>query len=399
MNRLLFINAQIYTPSGLWQKGWLLVEDGIISALGAGQSPIFPHETHTQMIDAQGQSLLPGFIDLHVHGAMGHETMDASENGLEQMARFYARHGVTSFLATTWTASREAICRVLGMAKREIGSIDGGATLLGVHLEGPYLNPSRCGAQDVSLIRQADEMEAMEFLESGVVRLVALAPEFPENLWLLDECIRRGITVSAGHTAASLAEMQVAVSHGLSQATHCFNAMTGLSHREPGTVGAAMSLPEISCELIADNIHVHPAVQKILVDVKGTTGVILITDAIRGAGLPDGEYPIDHRIITIRDGAARLPDGTLAGSILTLDCALRNIIRASGRSLSEVWPMSSLNAARAIGISASKGSLEAGKDADLILLDHNFEVTRTLVNGQIVWNREQDAQLNRLDRN
>jgi len=318
MNRLLFTNAQIYTPSGLWQQGWLLVEGRIISALGPGQSPIFPHETHTQTIDAKGQSLLPGFIDLHVHGAMGHETMDASVDGLEQMARFYARHGVTAFLATTWTASREAILRVLEMAQSAIGPIDGGASLLGLHLEGPYLNPSRCGAQDVSLIRRAERAEAMEFLESGVVRLFALAPEFSENLWLLDECVRRGITVSAGHTAATLAEMQVAVSHGLSQVTHCFNAMTGLSHREPGMVGAAMSLPEISCELIADNIHVHPAVQKILVDVKGPTGVILITDAVRGAGLPDGEYPIDQRIITIRDRAARLPDGTLAGSVLTL---------------------------------------------------------------------------------
>jgi N-acetylglucosamine-6-phosphate deacetylase len=225
----------------------------------------------------------------------------------------------------------------------------------------------------------------MEYLDSSVVRLVTLAPEFPENLWLLDECVRRGIRVSAGHTAASYEEIVAAVQRGLSQVTHCFNAMTGLNHRSPGTVGAALSLPEVSCELIADNIHVHPAVEKILVGAKGCSQVILVTDAGRGAGLPDGNYKIDERTIVVKDGVVRLVDETLAGSTLTLDRALENICRSTGRSLGESWPMSSLNAARAIGVTSSKGSLEVGKDADLVLLDSNYKVSLTVAEGVIAW--------------
>jgi N-acetylglucosamine-6-phosphate deacetylase len=160
--------------------------------------------------------------------------------------------------------------------------------------------------------------------------------------------------------------------------------MRPLGHRDIGTVGAVMALPQLNAELIADNIHVHPAAMKILADVKKPSRVILVTDAIRGAGMPEGDYPIDERIITIRDGACRLPDDTLAGSILTMERALKNIVQATGRSLEEAWPMSSLNAARAIGVSASKGSLEVGKDADLVLLDEEYEVRMTVVEGEVV---------------
>ncbi len=164
--------------------------------------------------------------------------------------------------------------------------------------------------------------------------------------------------------------------------------MEGLSHRAPGTVGAALALPQINCELIADNIHVHPPVMKILVEAKGPQRVILVTDAIRGAGLAEGEYAIDRRTVTVRDGAVRLPDGTLAGSILTMDRALRNVLDATGRPLAELWPMSSLNAARAIGASAARGSLEAGKLADLVLLDRELDVLLTVAEGNVVYERD-----------
>jgi N-acetylglucosamine-6-phosphate deacetylase len=386
-NQILIHNAHLFTPTHDWQPGWLLVEAGKIYAMQPGQPPDFEAGRITRRIDAAGRRLLPGLIDLHVHGAIGHEAMDASPDGLREMARYYASHGVTGFLATTWTASGERILAAVQAAAQVYGEIPGGAALLGVHLEGPYLNPEKCGAQDTRSIRRADRNEALSFLDAGPVRLLALAPEFPENLWLIDECVRRGIAVAAGHTTAGLPEMQLAVSHGLSQVTHCFNGMQGLGHRDLGTVGAAMALPEVSCELIADNIHVHPAAQKILVDVKGCDGVILITDAIRGTGMPDGEYPMDDRTVTIRDGQVRLPSGALAGSVLTLERGLGNVIRNTGRSLQEAWRMSSLNAARAIGLSASKGSLEPGKDADLVLLDGSFNVVLTVVAGKIVYEK------------
>ena len=382
---LLIHNAHLFTPNHTGLTGWLLVENGRIRSIGFGSVPNFSDDSAVQVLDAQGQNLLPGFIDLHVHGAMGHEVMDASPTGLEAMSHFYASHGVTSFLATTWTADHPSIMKALELVEEMQGRIEGGATLLGVHLEGPYLNPKRCGAQDVNLIRRAAKAEAFEILDTGVIRLLALAPEFEENLWLIDECVKRGITVSAAHTTANHAQMQQAAEHGVSQLTHSFNAMEGLGHRELGTIGAALSLPQISCELIADNIHVHPAAQKILVDVKTPSGVILVTDAIRAAGLPEGDYMLDERSVHIENGAVRLSNGTLAGSVLTMERALKNVCAATGRSMAEMWVTSSLNAARAIGVSSHKGSLEIGKDADLVLLDEAFCVKLTVVQGEVVF--------------
>lgn len=272
-----------------------------------------------------------------------------------------------------------------------MGPMPDGATVLGAHVEAPYLNVSKCGAQDPALIRPAEPEEALPILETGIVRLLALAPEIAGNGWLIDACVERGITVSAAHTAATYDDMVAAVARGLRQTTHTFNAMTPLGHREPGVVGAALTLPELSCELIADNIHVHPAAMNVLVRARGVDHVILISDAIRGAGMPEGEYQIDTRSVFVRDGAVRLPDGTLAGSILTLDRALRNILAATGLPLEEAWPMSSLNAARAIGVSASKGSLEVGKDADLVLLDQDLSVRLTIAEGRVVYAAEGEA--------
>jgi N-acetylglucosamine-6-phosphate deacetylase len=381
---LLITNASLYTPGAVWKPGWLLVEERRIRGLGPGNPPPFAAGRVVRHIDAGGRALLPGFVDLHVHGAVGYEVMDADVDGLQAMARFYAQHGVTAFLPTTWTASDEAIRRALAAIAQTIGRVPGGATILGAHLEGPYLNPQKCGAQDTRQIRRAQREEALGWLETGLVRLMAMAPEFDENLWLIAECATRGIVVSAAHTTAGYEEMVRAVAHGLRHVTHCFNAMVGLGHRDLGTAGAAMALPEINCELIADNLHVHPVVINILVKVKGPERVILVTDAIRGTGMAEGEYAIDDRTVVVRDGAVRLPDGTLAGSILTMDRALANVVAATGRPLAELWPMSSLNAARAIG-ATNKGRLEVGIDADLVLVDEDFGVRLTVAEGEIVY--------------
>jgi N-acetylglucosamine-6-phosphate deacetylase len=386
--RLLISNARVYGPDRVSEPGWLLTEGPQILGMGHGRPPQFDDDQSTRTVDARGRHLLPGFIDLHVHGAVGHEAMDASADGLQAMARCFAQHGVSSFLPTTWTASPEATQRALDTIAGVLGPVARGATVLGAHLEGPYLNVAKCGAQDPRYIRLADPGESTALLGRGFVRLLALAPEYAENLRLIDDCVRRGVTVSIAHTNATYEQVLEAVEHGASQMTHAFNAMLGFGHRDLGTAGAMLALPQLRAELIADTIHVHPAAMRVLVAAKGTAGVILITDAMRAAGMPDGDYRIDSRTVTVRDGAARLPDGTLAGSVLTMDVALRNIAAATGLPLSELWPLTSLNAARAIGLSARKGSLEVGKDSDLVLLDDQFQVQLTVAEGIVVYDAD-----------
>lgn len=379
---LLIDNARVIAPTAVWERGWLLIEGYKIGLMGQGSTPSFES---VEKIDARGLTLMPGFIDVHVHGAMNCEAMDAAPDALRTMATFYAQHGVTGFLATTWTDSRERISAALQVVAQMLGAQPTGATILGAHLEGPYLNASKCGAQNIAHIRTAGREEAASFLDFNVIRLLSIAPEFQENHWLIEACVRRGITVSAAHTAATFAEMQHAVQMGLSHATHTYNAMTGLTHREPGTVGAVMTMPQVRCELIADNVHVHPAAMQILYTVKGQDGVILITDAVRSAGMPEGNYQIDERTVTVKEGAVRLPDDTLAGSILTMDRAVHNFMQAADLSLEEVWQCASLNAARSIGLADRKGSLEVGKDADLVLLDSNTAVYLTVAEGRVVY--------------
>jgi N-acetylglucosamine-6-phosphate deacetylase len=385
MERWLFFNVYLFTTSAGWLPGWLLTEGNVIRWLGPGQPPEFPDGYITRLVDGQDLNLLPGFIDIHAHGAVGHEVMDANVDGLREMQRFYARHGVTGFLATTWTATHKDLLLAIDAINHVSGYRADGASILGIHLEGPYLNPARCGAQDSGLIRRPDPGEVLELIESGPVKLVTLAPEFPENLQLVDTLVQRGITVSAGHTDATYEEMLVAVGHGVRQVTHTFNAMSPFNQRQPGAIGAALALPELSCQLIADGIHVHAAAMRLLLNAKGSDGVILVTDSIRGTGLMDGDYAIDNRIVHIKDGAVRLPDGTLAGSVLTMERAVQNLIAATGQSLLALWKTSSLNAARSIGIASRKGSLEVGKDADLVLVGANLDVMLTMVEGQIAY--------------
>jgi N-acetylglucosamine-6-phosphate deacetylase len=379
---LLIINANVITPTIILKHGWVFCADGHIAGVGSG---LPPRERDLQVVDAGGRTIMPGFIDVHVHGGMGHDTMDASRESLEAMARYYASHGVTGFLATTWTDSHERVTAALHAAREHVGHMPDGAALLGVHLEGPYLNPARCGAQNLDEIRRATQDEALPWLDLGVIRLVSVAPEYPENHWLISECVRRGIAVSVAHTAATYADMQQAIRLGVTHSTHTFNAMTPLSHREPGVVGAVLDAPTVRCEVIADNIHVHPAAMNILWKTKGKHGVILVSDAVVAAGMPDGTYQIDSRDVMVKDGAVRLPDGTLAGSTLTLDRALKHFMAATGEPLTAVWQTVTLNPARAVGLGDRKGTIETGKDADLVLLDDACDVALTVVGGRIVY--------------
>lgn len=373
------INAHIITETHTISNGWLTVADGQIVAFGASPPP---PTTSATVIDAGGKILTAGFLDIHVHGGNGHEVMDATPEAVIELSRFYARHGVTGFLATTWTADDEPIYRALAQVAET--RVDG-AYLWGAHVEGPYVNPNKAGAQNPHLIRRANMTEFARWQSTGVIRLMTIAPEFAENLAMIDHCTANHIVTSAGHTDATLADMRRAIEHGLTNTTHTFNAMRPLHHREAGTVGAALLFSELRCEVICDGVHVQPDVVRLLYQTKGADGVILITDAVRGAGLPRGtEYQQDGRRVTVRE-SAYLDDGTLAGSTLTMDVAVQNFVRFTGQSFDEIWRCTSFNAARALKIDDQTGSIAVGKRADLVLLDEALNVVMTMVGGKVVY--------------
>jgi N-acetylglucosamine-6-phosphate deacetylase len=380
---LLVTGARVLTPGGEWPRGWIAVAGRRIAAMGQGEPPPGV-DAGADVLAADGLVAMPGFVDLHTHGAVGVDVMDADPDGLARLARFLAGHGVTAWLPTTMTATPADTERALEAVAAVAGPVEGGATVLGAYLEGPYLNPARAGAQDAALIRPADRAEAARLLDSGVVRVLAVAPEVEQNRWLVAEAVARGVTVSAAHTDATYDQALAAVADGVRHVTHAFNAMRPLGHREPGILGAALTLPELRCELIADTVHVHPAAMALLLQAKGAGGVVLVSDAMRSTGLPEGAYTVGGRPAFHMDGAIRLADGTLAGSVLTLDRALHNLQAATGRPLAELWPAASRNAAQAIGVDDAKGSLEPGKDADLVLLDPALRVVVTVVEGAVV---------------
>jgi N-acetylglucosamine-6-phosphate deacetylase len=380
---VLLTHGRIVTPSTTLDPGWLRIRDGIIAAVGPGPKPERADEHETEL-DLDGRWAGPGFIDLHVHGGGGHEVMEGQPDAVTGVAAFLATRGVTSFLPTTYTASREDTRRALEVIAGHVGPVDGGATVLGAHMEGPYLSCRRRGAHREQYLRSVDWDELDGFLSTNVVRLMAVAPEVKENTGLVRELRARGVTVSAGHTDATFAEMAAAVEDGVTHVTHIFNGMRGIHHREPGVAGAALTLGVVSCELIADGVHVDPAVLRLVRQAKGRRGVILVSDAGKAAGLADGVYQRSGRTMTVKDGVMRLPDGTISSSVGALDVGFRNFCAANALRFDQAWDSVSRNAAEAIGEADRKGTLEVGKDADIVVLDDDGQVAATVVGGRIV---------------
>jgi N-acetylglucosamine-6-phosphate deacetylase len=313
--------------------------------------------------------------------------MDANPEALQTMARFYARHGVTAFLATTMSAPAHEIAAALGAVGELMRAGTGGAALLGAHVEGPYLDTARRGAQEARWVRPAAADEYPALFDSGVVRLITLAPELPESPALIRFARQRDAVVSIGHTRASHADMCAAVSLGASQVTHLFNGMDPLHHREPGAVGAALTLEALTCELIADLVHVHPAVLALAYRCKGPDRIALVTDAMSGTGMPDGDYTLGGAPVSVRDGIARTAEGALAGSTLTLERAVAHMAHATGEPLARVLPMATRTPARCLGL-PGKGDISVGQDADLVVLAGEMQVRMTMVQGEVVWARK-----------
>jgi len=387
MEDLYIYNGKIITPFEQLKGHAILVSNGRIKSVALKETVTPPG---AKEIDAGGNYIVPGFIDVHVHGGGGADTMDGSVDAISRIARTHCRYGTTSFLPTTMTVAKECIESSLAAVKE--ASIKGtkGAQILGIHLEGPFINEMMKGAQNSKYIAVPDVALMKDFYKASgkLIKIVTLAPELQGSRELICWLFKNNIVASAGHTNAVYEEIEDAIKSGLAHVTHTFNAMTGLHHRKPGVAGAALAFPELAAELIADGIHVHPAVMRIIVNAKGKDKVILITDAIRATGLPPGRYDLGGQEVIASKTKAMLKDGTLAGSVLTMNMAVKNMIYKVGVSLEDAICMATYNPAKCIGIENTKGSITTGKDADIVILDKKFETQKTIVKGEIVYSKK-----------
>lgn len=335
------------------------------------------------VVRADGALIMPGFINEHIHGCAGVDTMDEDAGALLKMQQVLPATGVTSFLPTTMTYDRRRIEEALQRIRQ--AKANPGTRILGAHMEGPFISQAYKGAQKAENISAAD----FSWLEpyADVVKIITLAPETLKDRSFLEQCAAHHIIVSVGHSAASYEEVRsIMADCPFYHITHLFNAMTPLHHRKPGIVGAALLDPHAHCELICDNLHVHPAVQELVYRMKGQDGIILITDSLRACLLADGESELGGQKVFVHHGEARLADGTLAGSIAPMNEVVHHFLENSKAPLHEVIAMATANPARDLGVFEQLGSLEPGKLADIVLVSpDDFQVKKTLIDGQVVY--------------
>jgi N-acetylglucosamine-6-phosphate deacetylase len=386
----LFTNAQIYVPGGLLKGASLYVKNGRIERIFSSEENC--EITAEEVVDVQGANMVPGFVDVHVHGGGGFDVMSGNPQDINGMSLFHASKGTTSFLATTLTHHKSAIEKAIEGIVKAMEEGSDGAEVAGIHLEGPFLNKAHCGAQNPEHIRGGtlEELQSYIDLSKGNVRLMTIAPEQKDAMEVIKLAVKQGITISLGHSDATYDIVQQSVQAGASHVTHLFNGMRGLHHREPGLAGSALMMDDLAVELICDGFHVHRELVSYVFRVKPREQIVLITDCISAAGCSDGEYELGSLPVILKNGLVRLKTadhtlGSLAGSSLTMDQALRNTIEYTELSLEQILPTLTINPARQIGLEHRKGSIERGKDADLVILDHQNRVKSTYVQGRRVY--------------
>lgn len=382
-----FTAQRLYTPVEEVQYPLLIVEDGRISEATSRLGKELPPET--SLIDFGDTIIAPGFFDIHIHGGAGLDVMRAQPADLPRLGKFLAGHGVTSYFPTTVAAPLDATSTALERLADAIeapppGNGDGAqARAIGIHLEGPFLSHKRRGVHPPEyLINPTLEIFDRMWQDSrGHVRMMTIAPEIPGALEVIAEAARRNVCVSIGHSDAELPVAKEAVKAGAHHATHTFNAMRPLDHREPGIIGEVLSDDRITADLIADGIHVSPEVVKVFLQAKGQERAVLITDAMSATGMPDGQYQLGPIQVEVKNGRCTA-NGSLAGSVLTMDRAVRNVTKFSNWTLRDAVRAATLNPAQAVGLSAQHGSLFPGSNADFVVMNPAGEVLRTVVAGR-----------------
>jgi N-acetylglucosamine-6-phosphate deacetylase len=379
---------RVYTETTVLENAVVTISEGLITAVTPPDKNCQPQPALTF---PASYHLVPGFIDLHTHGANGHDVMDATPDALAGICQALAAEGTTAFLATTMTAPSNAIENALVAVKdfMQTQTPAQGAMILGVHLEGPFLSALKKGAQRGEDMRVPDIalMQTWEKISGNTIKLVTLAPEEANGLALITYLKTQKIISSLGHTNATYAQAQAAIAAGSTYATHLFNAMRGIQQREPGTVSAALLSDAVMVELIVDGFHLHPAIVDLTLRVKGKEKIVLVTDAMRAKCLQDGCYELGGQAVHVKDGAARLQGGTLAGSVLRMPQALQNILDYTHCDLHDAVKMAAENPARVLNIFPQKGSITVGKDADIVVLNDDLEVVLTLCGGEIVYSQ------------
>ncbi|MGD6885277.1 N-acetylglucosamine-6-phosphate deacetylase [Staphylococcus shinii] len=381
MSKYVIANGRIYTENETIAQGYIIIDNGKIAQIGTGE-----YQGELTTIDLKGQHVLPGFIDIHMHGGYGEDVMDASFEGLKHLSESLLSEGTTSFLATTMTQSDENIIKALKNIVNYQGQQDNlnAASIVGIHLEGPFISEHKVGAQNPAYVQRPSVAKIQQFQEiaNDQIKVMTFAPEVEGARETL-AALHNQINFSIGHTVATFDEVNEAVAHGAKHVTHLYNAGTAFEHRNPGLSGAAWVNDKLSTESIVDGIHSHPASIKIAYKQKGNKLFFLITDAMRAKGMPDGEYDLGGQNVTVKGSEARLASGALAGSILKMNEGLKNLIKFTGASLDDLWRVTSLNQAIALNIEDNKGSIAVGKDADIVVVDDDMQVLTTIKSGEV----------------
>jgi N-acetylglucosamine-6-phosphate deacetylase len=382
--------GRILTPEDEITDGIIVVEDGKVAALGHRDEIRVPPDAVDYL--ASSMTVVPGFVDVHIHGAGGHDVMEANARSLDRIAAVVARHGTTSLVATTVTAPVEETCHSLeGIARyiraHEVPKEDQenarpAAEFLGIHLEGPFISKARRGVHPVESIARPSVETFQKFLDAadGLVKIVTVAPEVSGACELIEHAVAAKVVAAIGHTDADYQQTRAAIHAGARHAVHMYNAMRPFSHRDPGVIGAILTDPEVTAEIIADGVHVAGPAMQVLLGCKGFDTVLLVSDGIAATGMPDGAYRLGNFEVTVKDGIARNAEGKLAGSTLTLDRALRELV-AIGVPLKDAVRMATVLPARRLGLGGKKGIIAVGADADLVALTPDLRVSGVMTRG------------------
>jgi N-acetylglucosamine-6-phosphate deacetylase len=384
MSTILIHAGRALTPATEINDAGILIRDDVIEAIGPRSAMTLP--VGAQEIRATDKTAVPGFVDLHIHGAGGHDVMEGNGNALRSVTRKVSEYGTTSIVATTVTASTDETLRavedIAAYIAHQHETDEPRAEILGIHFEGPFISKQRRGVHPAEWIQLPSAETLSRFIKAaaGNARILTIAPEVLGAAPCIDAAREAGLVVSIGHTDATYEQARAAMARGAHSATHVYNAMRPFTHRDPGVIGAVLTSADINAELIADGVHVEEAAMKLLLMAKGAAHVTLVSDGLSATGMPDGKYTLGGFEVTVSGGVCRNAEGVLAGSTLTLDRALRNIV-ALGTSLPDAVRMLTLNPAALLGIEFKKGSLRVGADADILLLDEGLRVANVWARG------------------